>query len=106
MAYDYVELKDANGAAFKAASKQVEASPNVVNASIIVLDAERTEDVAHVSSDTGLMLLAVRKAAAKTVRFRTKSTGVIWEMEEGSEAANRCRRLKLDYEEVKPEKGA
>ena len=45
-------------------------------------------------------------AAAKTVRFRTKSTGVIWEMEEGSEAANRCHRLKLDYEEVKPEKGA
>ncbi len=45
-------------------------------------------------------------AAAKTVRFRTKATGIVWEMEEGSEAANRCRRLKLDYEEVKPEKGA
>jgi len=64
MAYDYVELKDANGTAFKAASKQVEASPNLVDASIIVLDAERTEDVAHVSSDTGLMLLAVRKDTA------------------------------------------
>lgn len=64
MAYDYVELKDANGAAFKAASKQVEASPNVVDASIIVLDAERTEDVAHVSSDTGLMLLAVLKVVS------------------------------------------
>jgi len=25
-------------------------------------------------------------------------------MEEGSEAAKRCRRLKLEYEEVKPEK--
>ena len=43
-------------------------------------------------------------AAAKTVRFRTKATGVTWEMEEGSEAALRCRRLELDYEEVKPDK--
>lgn len=101
MAYDYVELKDANGAAFKAASKQVEASPNVVDASIIVLDAERTEDVAHVSSDTGLMLLAVRKDTAAALAGTDGDY-----MEEGSEAANRCRRLKLDYEEVKPEKGA
>jgi len=43
-------------------------------------------------------------AAAKMVRFRTKATGIVWEMEEGSEAANRCHRLKFDYEEVKPEK--
>jgi hypothetical protein len=43
-------------------------------------------------------------AAAKTVRFRTKATGITWDMEEGSEAAKRCRRLKFDYEEVKPEK--
>jgi len=43
-------------------------------------------------------------AAAKLVKFRNKSTGITWEMDEGSEAANRCRRLKLDYEEVKPEK--
>ena len=42
-------------------------------------------------------------AAAKLVKFRNKQ-GVVWEMEEGSEAALRCRRLKLDYEEVKPEK--
>ncbi|MFA5380232.1 MAG: hypothetical protein WC455_31005 [Dehalococcoidia bacterium] len=43
-------------------------------------------------------------AAAKTVRFRAKATGITWDMEEGSEAAKRCRRLKFDYEEVKPEK--
>ena len=43
-------------------------------------------------------------AAAKMVRFRNKQTGVTWEMDEGSEAAKRCRRLKLEYEEVKPEK--
>jgi hypothetical protein len=42
-------------------------------------------------------------AAAKTVRFRNKQTGVTWEMNEGSEAAKRCSRLKQEYEEVKPE---
>lgn len=43
-------------------------------------------------------------AAAKMVRFRNKRTGVTWEMNEGTEAAKRCRRQNLDYEEVKPEK--
>jgi len=64
MAYDYKELKDANGNAFKAAAVQVEASPNVVYASILRLDAEKAEDVAHASGDTGLMMLAVRKDTA------------------------------------------
>lgn len=64
MAYDYVELKDANGNAFKAASREVESSPNVVDASIIVLDAEKAEDAAHTTGDHGLMLLAVRKDTA------------------------------------------
>lgn len=64
MAYDYKELKDANGTAFKAAVVQVEASPNTVFASLLRLDAEKAEDVAHVDGDHGLMILAVRKDTA------------------------------------------
>ena len=43
-------------------------------------------------------------AASKLVKFRNKQTGITWEMDDGSEAAKRCRRLKLEFDEVKPEK--
>lgn len=43
-------------------------------------------------------------AASKLVKFRNKSTGTTWEMDEDSEAAKRCRRLKLEFDEIKPEK--
>ena len=50
----------------------------------------------------------------KITLFKNKSTGLVWEIEEGSEAFKRCKRLTNEYEEVKdkkpedkkPEKGA
>ena len=42
--------------------------------------------------------------------FKNKSTGLVWEIEEGTEAFKRCKRNPNEYEEVKdkkpPEKGA
>lgn len=40
----------------------------------------------------------------KVALFRNKKTGVVWEVPEGSEAHKRCKRLRLEFEEVKLEK--
>ncbi len=46
MAYEYKELKDANGTAFKAAAENVETSPNDVWASIVLIDPQSLESLA------------------------------------------------------------
>jgi hypothetical protein len=38
---------------------------------------------------------------AKIAQFKNKKTGVIWEIEEGTEAFKRCKRSPNDYEEIK-----
>lgn len=42
----------------------------------------------------------------KTATFRNKKTGAVWEIAEGTEEYKRCKRLPLEFEELKakPEK--
>jgi len=42
--------------------------------------------------------------ASTSTQFKNKKTGVIWDIPEGSVAFKRCKRLKLEYEEIKPNK--